>query len=175
MITPAATVPEPATRFTDVWMASAARAASIWKLIVYDDRGDVEINDTAVVFTGGKHNETIPLSSIRSITIGKQRQPWGSSSIFVALTCLFTIGSGITEGNLAGSLTFAFLFVCFFLLTGKAIFDSHSVSWIVLHCHDVGHSPRDVWLALNPKSRPKDDVAKLRQAIATKLTRTAAT
>ncbi|MCI0394936.1 MAG: hypothetical protein L0332_20790 [Chloroflexi bacterium] len=66
--------------FQNVWYASEARVQSVTKLVVFSDRGSLEIRPNGLRFDGNEHHFDIP--HIRRIMLTHQRLPW--------LTYLFT-------------------------------------------------------------------------------------
>ncbi len=77
--------------FSKIWYASEKKIKNVWKLIVFDDRGFLNIYDDRIEFNGKKSN--IQIKNIKNILIKRQKVNWGIYFIidvlFVFYVCLF--------------------------------------------------------------------------------------
>jgi hypothetical protein len=134
-------------QFSTVWIAGQDRATSIWKYLVYDDKGNLSVTPASVIFKGAFQSQEIPLSTVRKIEIRKQAWAWALSACFVGLACVFCILDGLTTGQMSGALFSVLVLVGFFVLMGKSVADSYSVPWVVLTYSDKGHS-HELWITV---------------------------
>jgi len=71
------------TILKDIWYASENRAMSSFKLIAYDEKGRIELNDNDnIIFIGS--DRKIIIENISSISMGYQRFKWMTWCILLA-------------------------------------------------------------------------------------------
>jgi hypothetical protein len=62
--------------FSSIWYASEQKIKSISKLIVYDEKGQLDIDEKNIVFSGNKSTIKMEIGRITNITLARQSINW---------------------------------------------------------------------------------------------------
>lgn len=123
--------------FPKVWYASAKRIGSIWKFLVFDDIGSLNICDSILEFKGRKNN--IQINNIRSVSIVKQKINWGVYLI-VNILAIFYIYLFFLK-LILGALIVLLLANIEGLLIGS------NTKWILVEYLDQSNKPKKAYFA----------------------------
>jgi len=70
--------------FDSVWYANQKRIESIIKIIVFNDRGTLDVHSGKINFKGKKHD--ISMSNIVKVSLSRQRIPW---VVYIIINIIF--------------------------------------------------------------------------------------
>lgn len=113
--------------FPSVWYTSEKRIKSISKLVVFEDRGRMDIDAKSMRFLGNKTTIDMEISRIQNITLVRQSIPWTTYIILnLILLPILACGAGILP---------AIVLLFFSNVIGLLI--GWSTRWVLVEYQDV--------------------------------------
>jgi hypothetical protein len=123
--------------FKNVWYSSEQKIRSATKLIVYEDKGTLEIGDTDIRFSSNKKEIIFDSSRIRDVSMARQSIPWKVYLIIdlIALP-LLVCGLGIVP---------AMLLLLFYNAAGFLV--GYSTRWVLVEYLDAEDNQQKAYFA----------------------------
>ena len=125
-------------KFPNVWYASEEKIKSASKLVVFDDRGSLDISGANIQFTGKKNNIQINKSSVKNISITRQKINWITNLIVNVLLIFYFMFMGMN---------IIFLIILLAIANGFGLLIASSTEWVLIEYLDQNRNLRKVYFA----------------------------
>jgi len=125
-------------KFPSVWYASEEKIKSASKLVVFDDRGSLDISGANIQFTGKKNNIQINKSAVKNISITRQKINWITYLIVNVLSIVYFIFTGMN---------IIFLIILLVIGNGFGLLINSSTKWVLIEYLNQNRNLRKAYFA----------------------------
>lgn len=137
--------------FPNVWYATPDRAASLTKLVVFDDSGSLEVSPQGSIFSGKRGMLDL---GIRTVSLSRQRLPWVTygltNAMLVPVLLLFVWFLLSSRFDLTGDLYFTAVAVIIVVMAAANVLGllvGISTPWVLVEYKDKHGQARRAYFA----------------------------